>query len=855
MMHFPFLTDPAYTAFEWSGLITCLTVAVAALTFALWEARRGRGATGGSPGPSGIGSDPFLRGQLATAGVLTALVGAGLVLLSWPWDTNAPDYAGRLQLALSRGIAFVLGSMCSAAAGLAAIRLTFGAWNRNGPAPDAPEFTRHVGRAGFVTGLVSDGLGLLGGSIIFLWLGDRAFEALLGFAFGATVLTLLLRVGGGIVQDGVRGAEGGARSPASVSASAGAGLAADLFESCAITVAAAMIFGYACLGLRGAVVALLFRAAGVAGAMVGAMVGAAVARSRENDGVPSVPGSVRRNFWLNACISALGLVAVTLAFARFDSAYIMELAVERGLYHDEGFQRELGQLSGITSAHELHDELENTRAQVRNAKNNPMGFGPQMGALEKRINEYSSLALPAWRNLTAEQKAAIADSKTKVRATDRFLGPLFFAETERRQPFDVLGKPLTAERTVVEIANTLVPVIGASDPRALFGADWRFAAAGLIGIAAAIALRSIVAFVRRGALAGTNLARRTTIACTQAAWVAAVVAGAVLASTLVFSAGNWLFTAFGVSVCGLGLLSLAGSTTGVGIFGNTLASATQGPIATDALRHDSASAPARLASLDVQGGTGKEEGFAEFGPAVETGQQPAEMITIGAAAFAALALLMVAVVRTGAGSGEPMFAASSFEFLNKAETVSVFDAYVLFGLLAGALLPFLFGGAITHAADRLARDAASEGRRLEADEQAGTQPPVRAARPRAGPETVVAPTLLAVGIPILVGFALGADALAGVLIGAVAAALPLAVFLLAAGGETPTGFPGSSIGWFMKIVAIVCLLALPFVTQYNVADGSRDRLIGLAVLIVTMLLVALCQRPNRDAGDGGRAKA
>lgn len=872
MLHFPFLTDPAYGTFEWSGLIACLMVAIAALAGALLGALRGRDTTGGGPSPGGTGridgadSNLLLRRQLAAAGALTTLLGAGLVLLSWPWDSNAPDYAGKLQLALSRGIAFVLGSMCSAAAGLAAFRLTSVAW-RNGPALDGPGFARHVGRGGFVTGLVSDGLGLLGGCIIFLWLGDRAFEALLGFAFGATVPTLLLRVGGGIVQDGIArgalaretmalaaddrvppmaGVSGSAGG--SASGSAGAGLAADLFESCAITVAAAMILGYACLGLRGAVVALLLRAAGV----VAAMAGAAAARPRGDDNVRSIPSALRRGFWLSTGIGALGLATVTVAFAQFDSRYIMELAVERGLHHDEGFQRELTQLTGLTSRNELQNELESSRALVRNAKGNPMGFGPQMGALEKRIDEYPALALAAWRNLTWEQKSAIADAKTKVSAADRVLGPLFFDEMQQRKPYDTLGKPLTKERTVFEVANALVPVIGASDPRALFGADWRVAAAGLIGIASAIALRLIVAFVRRGAAAGTNLARRTTIACTQAAWVAAVVAGAVLASTLVFSAGNWLFSAFGVSVCGLGLLSLAGSTTGVGIFGNTFASATQGPIATDALRHDSASDPARLAPLDVQGGTGKEEAFAEFRPAVDTGQQLAEMITIGAAAFAALALLMVAVVRTGAGSGEPMFAASSFEFLKKAETVSVFDAYVLFGLLAGALLPFLFGGAITHAADRLARDAASEGRRLEADEQAGTQPQVRAARPRAGPETVVAPTLLAVGIPILVGFALGADALAGVLIGALVAALPLAVFLLAASGETPTGFPGSSIGWLMKIVAIVCLLALPLATQYNVAGGSRDPLIGLAVLIVAILLVALSLRPNRD---GGRAKA
>jgi K(+)-stimulated pyrophosphate-energized sodium pump len=46
--------------------------------------------------------------------------------------------------------------------------------------------------------MLTDGLGLLGGTLIFLLYGAQAYEALLGFGFGGTLLALFMRVGGGI---------------------------------------------------------------------------------------------------------------------------------------------------------------------------------------------------------------------------------------------------------------------------------------------------------------------------------------------------------------------------------------------------------------------------------------------------------------------------------------------------------------------------------------------------------------------------------------------------------------------------------------------------------------------------------
>ncbi len=51
---------------------------------------------------------------------------------------------------------------------------------------------------GTFTGMLTDGLGLLGGTMIFVAFGISAPDALLGFGLGGTLLALFMRIGGGI---------------------------------------------------------------------------------------------------------------------------------------------------------------------------------------------------------------------------------------------------------------------------------------------------------------------------------------------------------------------------------------------------------------------------------------------------------------------------------------------------------------------------------------------------------------------------------------------------------------------------------------------------------------------------------
>jgi len=123
-------------------------------------------------------------------------------------------------------------------------------------------------RSGTITGMMTDGLGLLGGTLIFMTYGEHAYEALLGFGFGGTLLALFMRVGGGIYT---KAADVGAdlvgkiekdipeddpRNAATIADNVGdnvgdcAGMAADIFESYEVTIVAAMILGWASFATR-----------------------------------------------------------------------------------------------------------------------------------------------------------------------------------------------------------------------------------------------------------------------------------------------------------------------------------------------------------------------------------------------------------------------------------------------------------------------------------------------------------------------------------------------------------------------------------------------------------------------------
>ena len=207
--------------------------------------------------------------------------------------TPAEKQQVRTLVGLGRAIAFVMGASFSLAVGQIGMRMAVQANVRVASAArrSFDDSLRIAYRAGTITGMLTDGLGLFGGTIIFIIFGIAAPDALLGFGFGGTLLALFMRVGGGIftkaadvgadlvgkVEAGIP--EDDPRNPAVIADLVGdnvgdcAGMAADIFESYEVTIVSSLILGVALTSLTGRIewiiYPLLVRGIGVLASIIG----------------------------------------------------------------------------------------------------------------------------------------------------------------------------------------------------------------------------------------------------------------------------------------------------------------------------------------------------------------------------------------------------------------------------------------------------------------------------------------------------------------------------------------------------------------------------------------------------------
>src|SRR6201991_3895080 len=172
-------------------------------------------------------------------------------------------------------------------------------------------------RTGGVVGMFTVGLGLFGAGLVVLIYKGNAPTVLEGFGFGAALLAMFMRVGGGIftkaadvgadlvgkVEKGIP--EDDPRNAATIADNVGdnvgdcAGMAADLFESYAVTLVAALILGRAAFGEQGLVFPLIVSTIGV----IIAILGVALTRLRTSD--RSGLTAINRAFYISAAISAI----------------------------------------------------------------------------------------------------------------------------------------------------------------------------------------------------------------------------------------------------------------------------------------------------------------------------------------------------------------------------------------------------------------------------------------------------------------------------------------------------------------------------------------------------------------------
>jgi K(+)-stimulated pyrophosphate-energized sodium pump len=684
----PMTTDARFTHGERIALMGSSIVALLALAYAGMLVGQVVRADSGTEKMQRIaaavreGANAYLARQFKVVAV--AIV--ALVVILYAGRAVGSDAMARTW-ALGRAWAFLMGAAFSAAVGFIGMRMaTTGNLRVAAAAQQSFGKALMIGyRSGTITGMLTDGLGLLGGTIIFMMYGEHAYEALLGFGFGGTLLALFMRVGGGIYT---KAADVGAdlvgkiekdipeddpRNAATIADNVGdnvgdcAGMAADVFQSYEVTIVAAMILGWASYGHKGVIFPLLVRAIGV----IGSIISTYTVRAGDKGDVASAMKQINKGFMIGSAISVLGFILLGFFYLNFNGVSV------------------------------------NT-------------------ALMTSIDH-----LPKWANF------------------------------------------------------------------GIHGLDMRPALACFVGIILCITLNRVTEYFTgteyapaRGITKNTDTGHGTTIiegfavGYESAMWTAIVLCAAIFASVLIYNSTmaevNPIFIAYGVAMCGIGMLTLTGNTVSMDVFG---------PIA------DNANGIAEMAyepyqfGGDVQKMKQARQTLADLDAVGNTTKAVTKGVAIGSAVIAAVSLFasFITVIGSGGGGGEdkPL----PLEVFQKiAGLLNVSSPTLLIGMLIGGAVPFLFSSMLIRAVGRAAGLIVQECRVQFRDKEiwAGTKKPDYARVvdicTGAAQKELVGPAILGVFTPILIGYFLGPVGLAGFLGGSIVAGQLLASFMCNAGG-------------------------------------------------------------------------
>jgi K(+)-stimulated pyrophosphate-energized sodium pump len=265
------------------------------------------------------GAAAYLSRQFRTLAIFAALVFVLLFFLP----------ADDMSQKIGRSAFFLVGAVFSAITGYVGMWLAVRGNVRVAAAANESgeqQAMRIAFRTGGVAGMFTVGLGLFGAAVVVLAYKGNAPTVLEGFGFGAALLAMFMRVGGGIftkaadvgadlvgkVEQGIP--EDDPRNAATIADNVGdnvgdcAGMAADLFESYAVTLVAALILGKAAFGDAGLVFPLIIPAIGVITAVIGIF--AVAPRPGDRSGM----SAINRGFFISAAISIVLVAVVTFVY-------------------------------------------------------------------------------------------------------------------------------------------------------------------------------------------------------------------------------------------------------------------------------------------------------------------------------------------------------------------------------------------------------------------------------------------------------------------------------------------------------------------------------------------------------------
>ena len=698
------------------------------------------------------GANAYLSQQFRTIviliGVLTIVLGASVYVI--PPTTEAVERFGSresaiLWVAIGRAIAFLMGSMFSYTVGFVGMNVAVegnvrvAAASRKGYNPAM----QIAYRSGSVTGMLTVGLGLLGGTLIFLVFGIAAPDALLGFGFGGSLIALFMRVGGGIytkaadvgadlvgkVEAGIP--EDDPRNAAVIADLVGdnvgdcAGMAADVFESFEVTLVSALILGLVlgdvALGtvgdgqydLRFVVFPLILRAIGVIASVIGNLI------VRTDETRRNAMAAMNRGFYLAAVLAVTASAVVTVLY-------------------------------------------------MKNAD----------GSVDWRpfLATFAGVAL-----------ALVLDKVTE-----------YFTSTHFSPVKDTSSASQTGAATNI--------------------------------------------------LAGLALGMESSV------WAVLVICGSILSSVMIYAsvpdtAMRFTSVLYGVSLTGIGMLLLTGNTISMDSFG---------PIS------DNANGIGEMSGLDKNARNVMDD----LDAVGNTTKAVTKGIAIGSAVIAAVALFgsfMTDVGKVQLQIGQPVLTG-----------INVASPIVFIGLLIGGAVPFLFSSLTIRAVQRAASDIVNEVRRqfkIPGLMEGKVLPDYARAvtiSTTAAQKELVSLGLIAVLVPIMVGFLLGVEALGGFLAGIILSGQLMAVFQANAGGAwdnakkyieegnfggkhsephkaavvgDTVGDPlkdtaGPALNPMIKVINLVALIIAPIVVTIN---PGNPVVLGAMVLCLIALIWAIWQ--------------
>src|ERR671920_612116 len=292
------MPDSSLSGGDVTLVVVVLVISLAALGFAAYLSKAVLAADQGTVKMREIaqavqeGAAAYLRRQFRTLGVFAVIVFLLLLVL--------PVAEGGWETRIGRAVFFLVGALFSASVGFIGMTLATRGNVRVAAAANAggyrPSF-RIAYRTGGVVGMITVGLGLFGAALALLLFDQTAPIVLEGFGFGGALLAMFMRVGGGIftkaadvgadlvgkVEAGIP--EDDPRNAATIADNVGdnvgdcAGMAADLFESYAVTLVAALILGQSAFGAKGLLLPLIIGGIGVISSVVGIL----ATRLRDSD--------------------------------------------------------------------------------------------------------------------------------------------------------------------------------------------------------------------------------------------------------------------------------------------------------------------------------------------------------------------------------------------------------------------------------------------------------------------------------------------------------------------------------------------------------------------------------------------